>query len=229
MSSDSDDEDYFQMKESDPQAPVTVESILTNMFMSLFGDYGSASYWDDRYAHSTEQYEWFMSWDYLYPHISAYVSGGRALNIGAGDSPMSRDMLQNGFAEVVSTDISECVVQRMATAHAAEGRLKWVVSDCTHMGEFGDSEFDFVIDKGTLDALYCGARARESVAAALGEVRRVLKTGAHFIDVSFGSEAQRKEITQCCVDGMRYVQTIKLANPNSDEKHNYVYILEKVH
>lgn len=229
MSSDSDsDECYFQMKESDPKEHVTIESIITSLFMSLFEDYGSSEYWEERYSKSpSEQYEWFISWSYISPHIREFCSGGKALNLGAGDSPMSFDMLQDGFDEVFSTDISSSVVEKMKRMYRGEKRLKWVLSDCTNMKEFGDGEFDLVVDKGTLDALYCGTNARQSVVRTIEEIKRVLKKDSYFIDISFGSEEQRKEITEGCVGGLKHIKTIKIVNPKSGEKFNYIYILRK--
>lgn len=227
MSSDS-DECYFQMKESDPKKHVTIESIITNLFMSLFEDYGSSEYWEDRYSKSpSEQYEWFMSWDHISPHIREFCNGGRVLNLGAGDSPMSFDMLKEGFDEVVSTDISECVIDKMKSMYGDEKRLKWVLSDCKNMKEFKDDEFDLVIDKGTLDALYCGINAKQSVIISIEEIKRVLKKNSFFIDISFGSEEQRREMIECCVEGLEYIKTIKISNPKSNKKYNYIYILRK--
>ena len=59
------------------------------------------------------------------------------------------------------------------------------------MPEFKDGEFGGALDKGTLDALLCGAGAARSAAAALRECARVVRPSGAFILVTYGDPESR--------------------------------------
>ena len=90
-----DDDNAFLMNENDPKHIVTVESILERLTRCLVSnEYGEADYWDQRYSESPEEYEWFMSWKYIFPFIQEYIKPNKiALNEGCGNSPMSYEMI----------------------------------------------------------------------------------------------------------------------------------------
>lgn len=62
--------------------------------------------------------------------------------------------------------------------------------DCTNL-KYGEETFDFLIDKGTLDALLCGEKAFTRTAQCLKECQRVLKTGGVYMIVTYGKPASR--------------------------------------
>ena len=62
--------------------------------------------------------------------------------------------------------------------------------DATQMS-FPDQEFDFVVDKGTLDALLCGSGRELSF---LKEVSRVTKENGKLIVISHGSPSMRQQL-----------------------------------
>jgi ubiquinone/menaquinone biosynthesis C-methylase UbiE len=49
------------------------------------------------------------------------------------------------------------------------------------------AKFDVIIDKGTIDSLFCSDTAENSVKQALQEISKVLKNGSNFICISFGA------------------------------------------
>lgn len=57
--------------------------------------------------------------------------------------------------------------------------------------EFPDNYFDYVVDKSTLDVLFCGDNSSLNAAIALNEIQRVLKPQGLDLMVSFGSAENR--------------------------------------
>ena len=58
---------------------------------------------------------------------------------------------------------------------------------------FPDNYFDCVIDKSTVDVLFCGDNALLNVATMMKEIQRVLKKKGTDIIVSFGTPDERAE------------------------------------
>jgi len=51
--------------------------------------------------------------------------------------------------------------------------------------------FDLVVDKSTIDALLCGDNAYMNVALCLKEAQRVMKEGAAYVFISYGTPENR--------------------------------------
>ena len=56
---------------------------------------------------------------------------------------------------------------------------------------FPSSHFDVVLDKGTLDAILCGAESNRHAAAMLSECQRVLKEDGRLIIITYGQPSSR--------------------------------------
>ena len=57
--------------------------------------------------------------------------------------------------------------------------------DCLDL-EYAGEQFDFIIDKSTIDALLCGDHAFLNTATMLKEAQRVLKTGGFYMAITYG-------------------------------------------
>ncbi|OMH84867.1 Endothelin-converting enzyme 2 [Zancudomyces culisetae] len=66
---------------------------------------------------------------------------------------MSEDMYNDGYSDIVNIDFSETVIEQMSTRTANTGMV-WEVMDVCDI-KYPASEFDYIIDKGTMDALMC--------------------------------------------------------------------------
>ena len=214
------------MEQEDPKRELTVESIMERLVKSLVGeDYGEAEYWENRYKAEEEQYEWFLPWSQTIEFIEKYVREAHiALNLGCGNSRMSEEMLNSGIDCVMSIDISPTVIDQMKRKYEKQPKLKWQVMDCSKL-DFDDESFDLVVDKGTLDALYCSSSSKEIVPKTLSEIRRVLKKNGFFIDISFGSPASRTQLTT--FDSLVLVTVIEISNPRCQSRLNYAYVFKK--
>lgn len=222
----SDDDNAWLLEQEDPRSEVTVEGILERLVRALVDEaYGETEYWEERYRAEDGEYEWFLSWNEAATNLNRYVSGAKAaLNLGCGNSPMAQEMLESGVESVLSIDVSPTVIEKMKKKYEGNEKLSWAVMDCTEL-ECPSDEYDLVVDKGTLDALYCSDHAQDVVAKTLSEIRRVLKPGGMFIDISFGAPASRAQLTQ--TKDMTLLEVVEIPNPKNDTKINYAYVLKK--
>ena len=114
----------------------------------------------------------------------------------------------------------------MERKHNADG-LQWLVDDATAM-QFEDSSFDAIIDKGTMDALYCQKEASAKVASVskmAKEMSRVLRPGCWAFIVSFGQPETRLKLLQTAELDWAEVQTEKIQVPGKPA--HYMYSCQK--
>jgi RAT1-interacting protein len=135
-------------------------------------------------------------------------------------------LLELGFARVLNIDVSDVVIAQMRARHAGERRLEWRVMDCARI-ECSDAEFDFVVDKGTIDALYCGSAAVEIVPRTLAEIARVLRPQCVFLCVSFAAPGARAMLTGGDVGGMAFVKDVPVPNDRSEGEFFHCYVFRK--
>jgi RAT1-interacting protein len=222
------EEEDCLLENEDYASSVTPEAILEKLMRSLIGKgYQDVAYWNSRYLNDSEGYEWFQSWTNFFPFLRQYVpAGGRALNIGSGSSPMSLEMLNSGLSDIVSIDISDVVIEQMRSRYSAESRLKWEVMDCQEL-RFSDNSFDLVVDKGTIDALYCCDQCERAVTRTLSEIRRVLKPSSFYIDISFAKPKHRKQIMAFESPDLGFLELISVPNPRNPESFHYIYVFKR--
>jgi ubiquinone/menaquinone biosynthesis C-methylase UbiE len=148
--------------------------------------YGSQQFWDQRYRESKEECEWYYSLEVLAPILSAagLMSPSRVLEIGCGDAPLLTGMSAHE-GRLVGIDFSGEVVARLKQeADMAEGsHVEFLQMDARKLS-FDDNSFDFVIDKGTTDAMLCGKSGPRNIRRIFSEVVRVLSPGGCFVLVS---------------------------------------------
>lgn len=229
MSNESDEDDAYWMNENDPKYETTVESILERLVRCLVNDeYGEAEYWNQRYSESPEEYEWFMSWKYIFPFIQEYIkSNSIALNEGCGNSPMPLEMIETGFSKIVNIDISDVLIQQMKSKYEHISNLEWITMDCTNL-EFDDNYFDYVVDKGTIDALYCSSDSDKLISKTIDEVERVLKFDGYYFVISFGDSKSRSSMINYSTRYLFFNKSIQIVNPRNENISNYIYIFQKI-
>ncbi|XP_047317061.1 EEF1A lysine methyltransferase 4 [Impatiens glandulifera] len=154
--------------------------------------YGEASYWDKRYSQETGPFDWYQKYHSLSPLLRLYISPHhRVLVVGCGNSAFSEDMVNDGFEDVVNSDISSVVIEAMQTKYSHLPQMKYMKMDVRDMNAFQGGFFDAVIDKGTLDSILCGHNSRENAIKMLGEVERVLKNKGVYILITYGAPSHR--------------------------------------
>ncbi|KAJ4721919.1 methyltransferase-like protein 13 [Melia azedarach] len=155
--------------------------------------YGEPWYWDNRYANESGPFDWYQKYPSLAPLIKLYIPHPkqRILIVGCGNSAFSEGMVEDGYEDVVSIDISSVVIEAMQNKYANRAQLKYIKMDVRQMDDFQTGSFDAVIDKGTLDSILCGNNSRLNAIQMLGEIWRVLKDKGVYILVTYGAPIYR--------------------------------------
>ena len=88
---------------------------------------------------------------------------------------------EKGHRDITAIDISPTIVNEMQKFHSVRTGVEFVVMDVREMTRYPDQSFNLVIDKGCLDALFCGADFKESSSRALREIHRVMVPNSLFM------------------------------------------------
>jgi len=113
----------------------------------------------------------------------------RILLPGCGDSMLSEKLAtEMKLTNVVSIDFEPKVIDRM-NARGVAG-VKYMVQDMTDMTDFKNESFDFVLDKGTYDAICCDKKkeTKKMCSQYLKEIMRVLPKEGAYLCVSLLQE-----------------------------------------
>jgi hypothetical protein len=163
--------------------------------------YATAEFWEDRFGcMSRSAVEWYASYDEL-QEILHHVTGeipelghrdASVLVVGCGNSDLSYRLRHSEkYDSVTSMDISETVIKLMEKRYP---NMTFISGDIRRQDFLGDdgSGFDFIIDKGTLDALLCGSE--EDGVAMLSSISARMKDTSTLIVVS--NRADRVELIE---------------------------------
>ncbi|KAF8825847.1 hypothetical protein HHX47_DHR6000712 [Lentinula edodes] len=119
--------------------------------------YGTKQYWNQRYAREADDasFDWFKSYSEISDIFRSLIPDKRSriLMLGCGNSKLSEDMYDDGYHNIVNTDYSSIIVEKMKQRHRdARPQMEWHEMDVRDL-KFDDSSFDVAIDKGTMDAM----------------------------------------------------------------------------
>ena len=154
---------------------------------------GKTSYWDERYTKDPEPFDWYQRYSGIQELLQKYVKKDDAvLMAGCGNSRLSEDMFEDGFANISNVDISRVVIDQMGDKYKDKPALTFQQMNVCSL-EFPDESFDAVIVKGTMDAILCGEGSTANVAKMCMEVSRVLKPSGILFVVSYGVPDNRMQ------------------------------------
>ena len=95
-------------------------------------NYGSASYWEKRYAKMKEPFDWLEDYQGIKDVIEGLVDrNAKILMLGCGNANISQDMYDDGFTNIHNIDISEVVIEQMAIKNLDRPGMTWQVMDVT--------------------------------------------------------------------------------------------------
>ena len=146
-------------------------------------EFHERQFWDRFYAtRGGDAFEWYGCWRDIAELVLAVAPLAEPLLVlGCGNSTLSEDMCDAGFAAVTSVDYSESVIAEMRAKTAGRSELAWEVMDVTAM-RYGDASWRLVVDKGTLDALYAEETdvLGQVADSMFAEIQRVLAPGGKY-------------------------------------------------
>ena len=93
-------------------------------------------------------------------------------------------MIEDGFKNVINTDISPICISKMRKKHQNYLGLEYREMDAKNLN-FDTRYFDIIIDKGLIDSLRCEENFQFSVMQYLKEIHRVLNNDGVFLCVSY--------------------------------------------
>eukprot|EP01094_Clydonella_sp_ATCC50884_P000857 TRINITY_DN10639_c0_g1_i1.p1 TRINITY_DN10639_c0_g1~~TRINITY_DN10639_c0_g1_i1.p1 ORF type:complete len:251 (-),score=30.54 TRINITY_DN10639_c0_g1_i1:158-910(-) len=183
--------------------------------------FGDADYWEERYRSNAPPHEWYQSFEVLQNYLGAHVQKEhRILVVGCGDSTLSQAMFEGGYENICNNDISESVIDQMRAKHP---HMRWDHMDVMKM-TYADASFDAVIDKGTFDAIMCGA-TDTTAHDILSEVYRVLAPGGVFVLISNGKPIFREDyFEEAPFKWTLSYERIERADGPDDEMHRFVFM-----
>lgn len=127
------------------------------------------------------------------------IPGLRFLDVGCGNSTFGEDLVQAAREagqpdlNLMSIDFSDECIATMKRRVSANRKERYMVMDIRDL-EFQEDAFDYIIDKGTLDAMTahlasaCGTSTMSAeerrVVKAFQEIERVLYPGGTFLLIS---------------------------------------------
>ena len=86
---------------------------------------------------------------------------------GCGNSRLSEDMFEDGYANLSNIDISRVVIDQMSDKYKDKPALTFQQMNVCSL-EFPDESFDAVVAKGVMDAILCGEGSTANVAKMRG-------------------------------------------------------------
>lgn len=205
-------------------------------------DYGSISYWDERYAAAGDGlYDWYQEWATLRPTLAKYLPSDKIscdiMIAGCGNSRLGADLYGEGYMNILNVDISSVVVSQMADRFKELDQMSFLPMDARQMDEVGDHAFDVIVDKALFDAQLCSDDNVLNVNALVKEMFRVLKPGGIYIIVSHGAPETRMGYLDRPMNtqGASWtVTSVKIDKPvipglveEGDNRSHFIYICQK--
>eukprot|EP00656_Telonema_subtile_P033935 TRINITY_DN38087_c0_g1_i1.p1 TRINITY_DN38087_c0_g1~~TRINITY_DN38087_c0_g1_i1.p1 ORF type:complete len:231 (-),score=68.83 TRINITY_DN38087_c0_g1_i1:280-972(-) len=161
--------------------------------------YGSRTYWDQRYSDPANQeaFEWLQDYKALAEHIARECpnKNGKVLVVGTGRSNLAKDMNSDGYTEVVGVDFCSALIDKLNSREGSQG-LSYeccAVQDLGSDARFAENSVDYVIDKAVLDSILCGVNSTQQAFMYLKALKTVLKPGGKALVVSYGKPSKRDE------------------------------------
>ncbi|KAJ5074077.1 methyltransferase [Anaeramoeba ignava] len=154
-------------------------------------DFGSPSFWEDKYKKSNYIYEWYMDLNFFFPKIENFVSSESViLNVGCGNSSLCQQLLDKGVKKITNIDVSQEILDKLQSSINEKDSVQFIKMNAKKM-QFEDDTFDLIFDKGLIDSILCSKNFKKKVYKYLKEIKRVLKPNGYFFILSHSSPEQR--------------------------------------
>lgn len=190
--------------------------------------YSETDYWNSRYEREPEPFDWYQPWSRIKTVVLPIIqTRGKALDVGCGNSPMTAELLADGFDEVTGIDISSVVIRQNQEKFAEEPRLRFICGDVLNMEAIESSSVDVVFDKGTLDSLMCSGPSARQVSQMMEEISRVLKPGGFFVEISYGTPNTRAVFFKSPQYKWTVLENTEIEKMTEKGTFHYIYLAQK--
>ncbi|XP_041983193.1 eEF1A lysine and N-terminal methyltransferase homolog [Aricia agestis] len=174
-----------------------------NLLPKSHKEFSEKDYWNKFFKkRGNKAFEWYGEYLELCSQLHKYIKHGDTILMpGCGNSSLSADLYDVGFQNITNIDVSEVVIKQMKSKNAQRSNMKFLHMDALNT-TFNDSEFNVVLDKGTLDALMPdnSEETNATINKYFGEVKRVLKLGGRFICITLLQSHILHKIVECFSD-----------------------------
>ena len=116
-------------------------------------DYGNKDYWNNRYEEDEHPFDWLFDYQELAPILNKVLDDKteEILLVGCGNAPFSPDMYDDGYTNLINTDLSDVCIRKQSVMYP---NMKWEVMDVLDL-PYKDMSLPIVIDKSLIDTLLC--------------------------------------------------------------------------
>lgn len=156
--------------------------------VSTEDDYASKEYWDKRYREGSK-HEWYYTFETLEPLLQQYLGENqKVLEIGCGDVPLAGNIASiYDNIEAIGIDYSASVIKQLKCdlKGSSTASITYEYMDARKL-KFNNQEFEFILDKGTIDAMLCDLddKGFKNVEMIFKEMLRVSKLQSAIMIVS---------------------------------------------
>ena len=193
------------------------------------GQYGRIEYWEERYMHKKEVFDWYQHWNGIKDIVTQYIIPTHSiLHAGCGTSSLPFEMQNEGYTRITNCDISKVLIEDM-NANYRDSNMKWHLKDVRNM-DYPSGSFDAVIEKGLLDSILCGDRSRIMAQRMLGQIYRVLGQKGIYISVTHSPPENRLNYFDSALWKVSHYKISKpriSSMPTEEEGMHYVYVCIK--
>jgi ubiquinone/menaquinone biosynthesis C-methylase UbiE len=154
-------------------------------------------FWND-FFNKEEDFEWYCEFNFIEKHLKKFIKDKnfKILHVGCGSSNFGVDLYNNEYKNIINIDISGIVIEKMQKKHEDKKELIWKQGDISDLKEFGNEEFDTIIEKGVIDSIFFRNKEKESneiIHKSYKEFYRVLKDGGCLILITMKKKIPLKK------------------------------------
>ncbi|KAG8348918.1 Thiopurine S methyltransferase (TPMT) Nodulation protein S (NodS) Methyltransferase domain [Trypanosoma vivax] len=206
--------------------------------------YADPDYWEERYRSNDTTFDWYVTFDSLEPTLRPLLQPAetvQVLVVGCGNSRLSACLYEQlNVRRITNVDVSPTVISQMMRRYKSMDEMTWVCCDLVHTPPEklltllcpNEALFDFIIDKGLVDATLGGNNSFHNLYTLTKNLSRLLKKGGRFLSVSYGSPETRMDHfrrRKLYFDvEHRTIEKSMFASASKPTGHYHIYIMIKI-